>query len=58
MLSINTATTVGMVVKIKDKSKTAELSLKIPIVPFKGDRIGLARNYKGHWRLIGWGEII
>jgi translation initiation factor 2 gamma subunit (eIF-2gamma) len=27
-------------------------------VAFKGDNIGIARNIEGHWRLIGWGEII
>jgi translation initiation factor 2 subunit 3 len=55
MLSINTSTTVGTVKKIKGNE--AELSLKIPIVPLKGDSIGLARNIGGHWRLIGMAEI-
>jgi len=56
MLSINTSTTVGTVEKIKNNE--AELSLKIPIVPLKGDSIGIARNIGSHWRLIGFGEII
>lgn len=56
MLSANTATTVGSVVKIKGSD--VELVLKIPIVPFKGGRVGIARNYQGHWRLIGWGELL
>lgn len=56
MLSINTTTTVGTIKKI-NKEET-ELSLKIPIVPIKGDSIGLARNIHNHWRLIGFGEII
>lgn len=56
MLSINTATTVGLVTSIKNN--VAELSLKIPVLPFSGDRLGIARNYTGHWRLIGWGEIV
>ncbi|MCS7134730.1 MAG: translation initiation factor IF-2 subunit gamma [Candidatus Pacearchaeota archaeon] len=56
MLSVNTTTTVGSIEKIN--KDTIELSLKIPIVPFKGTRVGIARNYKGHWRLIGYGEII
>ncbi|PIN77376.1 translation initiation factor IF-2 subunit gamma [Candidatus Woesearchaeota archaeon CG10_big_fil_rev_8_21_14_0_10_34_12] len=56
MLSINTTTTVGSVVKInKDE---AELFLKIPVVALKGDNVGIARNINGHWRLIGFGEII
>lgn len=55
MLSVNTSTTIGKVMKIKGND--VELSLKIPVLPFKGDRVGLARNYQGHWRLVGWGEI-
>ncbi|UCD21238.1 MAG: translation initiation factor IF-2 subunit gamma [archaeon] len=56
MLSVNTTTTVGFVEKISKDN--VELLLKIPIVPFKGSRVGIARNYKGHWRLIGYGEVI
>lgn len=56
MLSINTSVTVGSIIKLnKDE---AEISLKIPIVPFKGDKVGIARNINNHWRLIGHGEII
>ena len=56
MLSINTTITVGQITKLnKDE---AELLLKIPIIPIKGDSAGLARNIHGHWRLIGFGEII
>lgn len=55
MLSINTSVTVGNIIKLsKDE---AELSLKIPIVPFKNDKVGIARNINNHWRLIGHGEI-
>jgi translation initiation factor 2 subunit 3 len=56
MLSINTTTTVGKIIRIK--SDIAEVSLKLPIVPIVGDSIGIARNIHGHWRLIGFGEII
>lgn len=56
MLSVNTTITVGQIIKIKDDE--AEFFLKIPIIPIKGDSIGLARNIHGHWRLIGYGEII
>ena len=35
-----------------------ELSLNIPIIALKGDNVGIARNVNGHWRLIGFGEII
>ena len=56
MLSINTSVTVGNIIKLnKDE---AEISLKIPIVPFKNDKVGLARNINNHWRLIGHGEIL
>ena len=56
MLSVNTSTTVGIVKKVNKEE--IELSLKIPIVPFKGDNVGIARNLNNHWRLIGHGEIL
>ena len=56
MLSVNTTITVGTVEKInKDE---IELSLNIPVVALKGDNIGMARNIDGHWRLIGWAEVL
>ncbi|MCK4996669.1 translation initiation factor IF-2 subunit gamma [Candidatus Pacearchaeota archaeon] len=56
MLSLNTSITVGQITKTRQNS--VELSLKIPVVPLKGESIGIARNFNGHWRLIGFGEII
>ncbi|MBM3234549.1 translation initiation factor IF-2 subunit gamma [Candidatus Pacearchaeota archaeon] len=56
MLSVNTSITVGVVRKIR--GNILELSLRIPIVPFRGENIGLARNLQGHWRLIGYGEVL
>lgn len=56
MLSINTTTTVGRISKIKGNE--VEFTLKIPVVPLKGDGTCLARNINNHWRLIGYGEII
>jgi translation initiation factor 2 subunit 3 len=56
MLSINTSMTVGTVKHIK--KDTIELHLKVPIICFKGDNAGLARNINNHWRLIGYGEIM
>jgi len=56
MLSVNTSTTGGSVKSIKGNE--AELSLKVPIVPSKGDNVGIARNIGGHWRLVGYGEIL
>ena len=55
MLSINTTITVGRVEKIKGDE--IELSLKIPLVAITGEKVGIARNINGHWRLIGWGEV-
>ena len=56
MLSINTTITVGVVERISKNE--VELSLNIPIVALKGDNAGIARNIEGHWRLIGFGEIL
>lgn len=56
MLSVNTTITVGVVEKISGEEMT--LSLNIPLVVLKGDNVGIARNIGGHWRLIGFGEII
>jgi len=56
LLSANTSITVGFVTKVAGNE--AELNLKIPVVPFKAETLGIARNIQGHWRLIGWGELI
>ncbi len=56
MLSVNTSTTGGVVKTIREKEML--ISLKLPIVAFKGDNVGIARNVQGHWRLIGHGNII
>ncbi|MGA1865177.1 MAG: hypothetical protein ACMUHX_08950 [bacterium] len=58
MLSVNTTTTVGTIKKINEKLSEADMILKIPIVPIKGESVGLARNIHGHWRLIGFAEIL
>ncbi|MEK6858317.1 MAG: translation initiation factor IF-2 subunit gamma [Nanoarchaeota archaeon] len=56
MLSINTSVSVGIIKTLKNNE--AELNLRIPIVPFKGENIAIARNINNHWRLIGHGEIV
>lgn len=56
MLSINTNISVGTVEKISKNE--IEVSLNIPIIALENDNVGIARNIEGHWRLIGWGEII
>ncbi len=56
MLSINTTITVGVVEKISGNE--LELSLNIPVVVLPSDNAGIARNIDGHWRLIGFGEVL
>ena len=56
MLNINTTITVGTVEKISGEE--IELNLNIPVIALEGDNAGIARNIDGHWRLIGFGEII
>jgi translation initiation factor 2 subunit 3 len=56
MLSVNTTTTVGQIKKLENGE--IQLNLRIPIVPIKGDSVGIARNIHNHWRLIGFGEIL
>lgn len=56
MLSINTSITGGSISNIV-KNKI-DLDLKVPAVFFKKDNVGIAKNIAGHWRLIGYGEII
>lgn len=56
MLSVDTTITVGTVEKVTDKE--VELSLNIPVVALDGSNTGIARNIGGHWRLIGYGEVI
>lgn len=56
MLSVNTSISVGRVAKV-DKD-ILELELNIPVITFLGDNVGIARNFNGHWRLIGFGEVL
>ncbi|HIG52020.1 translation initiation factor IF-2 subunit gamma [Candidatus Parvarchaeota archaeon] len=56
MISANTSVTVGSIRKITPKE--IELKIKIPLINFKNSKIGVAKNINGHWRLIGYGEII
>lgn len=56
MVSVNTSTTGGAVKRVSNGE--FEINLKVPVVEFKGDIVGLARNINNHWRLIGYGEIV
>ena len=55
MLSIGTATTVGVVKSAR--SGSAEVVLKIPVCIVKGQRVAISRRISGKWRLIGYGII-
>lgn len=55
MLSIGTATTVGVVTS--GRSDSAEVSLKIPVCIEKGQRVAISRRIAGKWRLIGYGVM-
>jgi len=56
MLSINTSITVGNIMKINRDE--FEIKLRAPVIAPKGSNVGIARNISGHWRLIGYGEIL
>jgi translation initiation factor 2 subunit 3 len=56
MLSVNTTISIGNIRSLQND--LVELDLNIPVVALKGDNVGLARNIGGHWRLIGFGEIV
>ena len=54
MLTTGTARTIGVVTEVK---KSTKVKLKLPVCAEKGDRVAMARQVSGRWRLIGWGEI-
>ena len=56
LLSINTSISVGFASLLQ--KDMVDFKLKIPVVAIKGSKVGIARNIEGHWRLIGYGEII
>ncbi len=55
MLSVGTATTVGVVTS--GRADSAEVSLKIPVCAEKNQRIAISRRIAGKWRLIGYGVV-
>lgn len=55
MLSIGTATTVGVVTSARGNQ--SEVALKIPVCAFKDQRVAISRRISGKWRLIGYGII-
>ncbi len=55
MLSVGTATTVGMVTSARGDE--VDVSLKIPVCAEQGQRVAISRRILGKWRLIGYGTI-
>ncbi len=55
MLSIGTATTVGIVTSAREE--ISEVSLKIPVCAEEDQRVAISRKISGKWRLIGYGVI-
>ena len=55
MLSIGTATTIGIVKN--GKGGSIQVVLKIPVCIVKGQRVAISRRISNKWRLIGYGII-
>ena len=55
MLSVGTATTVGVVKSARNDS--AEVALKIPVCILPGQRVAISRRISNKWRLIGYGIV-
>ena len=55
MLSIGTATTIGIVKS--GKSGSIQVALKIPVCIVKGQRVAISRRISNKWRLIGYGIV-
>ncbi len=55
MLSVGTATTVGVVKSARGGS--AEVALKIPVCILPGQRVAISRRISNKWRLIGYGIV-
>ncbi len=56
MLSIGTATTIGMVTSTRGDE--VEVKLKLPVCADKGARAAISRRIGARWRLIGYGIIV
>ncbi len=55
MLSVGTATTVGIVTSARGSQ--SDLTLKIPVAVEAGQRAAISRRIGGRWRLIGYGVV-
>jgi len=55
MLTIGTATTVGIVSEFQGEK--IAVKLKLPVCALEGQRIAISRRIDGRWHLIGYGKI-
>jgi translation initiation factor 2 subunit 3 len=55
MLTVGTATTVGVISEIR--GDRVKVSLKLSVCAEEGQRIAVSRKIEGKWHLIGYGEI-
>jgi len=55
MLTVGTATTVGVVNDIR--SESIGVKLKLSVCAMEGQRVAMSRRIEGKWHLIGYGEI-
>jgi translation initiation factor 2 subunit 3 len=55
MLSVGTATTVGVVTSARNDS--VDVNLKLPVCTEKGQRVAISRKISNKWRLIGYGIV-
>ncbi len=55
MLTVGTATTVGIVTSVKDN--IIHVPLKLPVCAEEGQKVAISKRIGERWRLIGYGEI-
>ncbi len=55
MLTVGTATTVGVVTSAHDG--IAQVNLKLPVCAEEGQTVAISKQIKRRWRLVGYGEI-
>jgi len=55
MLTVGTATTVGIISEIRENK--VKVKLKLSVCAEEGQRIAVSRRIEGKWHLIGYGEI-
>jgi len=56
MINVGSTAVGGRVLAVK--ADLAKIKLLAPVCTGEGEKIALSRRVKGHWRLIGWGQIL